>query len=144
MPESDGSKPGSKADPKVSPKVASPPAAGQPDQKATGRVVHDDRGNAVWDWIVETGRIFIGNTSRLLQKLDAPELKIEDTQPELRLESERDPGGGYDPYGRSAGGGKSGTRSASPTTGGGGTKPSQGGGYDPYSREVPRKPGRKP
>ena len=98
MPNSVGTKPGSKADPKSSPKADSH-ASGQPgDRKATGRVVHDERGNAVWDWIVETGRIFMGNTSRLLKKLEAPELKIDDTPPELRLESERDAGGGYDPY----------------------------------------------
>src|SRR5690348_4041526 len=98
MPDSDGSKPGSKADTKPGPK-ADPDPTGQPGKpQAAGRIVHDARGNAVWDWIVETGRIFVGNTSRLLKKLEAPELTIEDTQPELRLESDRDPGGGYDPY----------------------------------------------
>ena len=66
---------------------------------ARGRVVHDERGNAVWDWVKETSRIAIESTSRLLRKLEMPELKVEDTKDEeLRIESDRDPGGGYDPY----------------------------------------------
>ena len=64
-----------------------------------GRIVHDERGNAVWDWLKETGRIAIESTSRLLRKLEIPEMKVEDkTDEELRLESDRDRGGGYDPY----------------------------------------------
>jgi hypothetical protein len=65
---------------------------------ASGRVVHDQRGNAVWDWLKETGRNAIESTSRLLRKLEAPELKMEDKKDEeLRLTDE-DAGGGYDPY----------------------------------------------
>ena len=65
----------------------------------TGRVVHDERGNAVWDWVKQTSRICIESTSRLLRKLESPELKVEEEKDqELRLESDRDPGGGYDPY----------------------------------------------
>ena len=66
-----------------------------------GKVVHDERGNAVWDWLKQTGRMAIESTSRLLKKLEAPELKVEDTQDnELRLmpDGKSDPGGGYDPY----------------------------------------------
>lgn len=70
--------------------------------KATGRVVHDSRGNAVWDWVKETGRIAIESTSRLLKKLEISELKMEEkTDQSLRLESDRDSGGGYDPYNQS-------------------------------------------
>ena len=73
----------------------------------SGRIVHDERGNAVWDWIKETSRIAIDSTSRLLKRLEVPELKVEDTQKnnELSLESDRDAGGGYNPYGGSASGG---------------------------------------
>jgi hypothetical protein len=63
--------------------------------------VHDSRGNAVWDWLKESGRIAIESTSRLLRKLEISELKVEDKKDEeLRLDSdsERDAGGGYDPY----------------------------------------------
>ncbi len=70
-----------------------------PKEDGRGRVVHDERGNAVWDWLKETSRIAIESTSRLLRKLEMPELKVEDSKDEeLRIESDRDPGGGYDPY----------------------------------------------
>ncbi len=150
MRDSDRRKPGSKpgASPPDKPargttqtdKPSASPA--QPGHKA-GRIVHDERGNAVWDWVVETGRIFIGSTSRLLRKLEAPELKIEETgESELRLESDRDSGGGYDPYGGSS---PTRTRSTSGSRGPGAssTKPCEGGGYDPYSTSGTRKPGRK-
>jgi hypothetical protein len=79
------------------------PLKGSPGSTAkttpSGRVVHDDRGNAVWDWLKETSRIAIESTSRLLKKLEVPELRMEEEKDnELRLESDRDPGGGYDPY----------------------------------------------
>ena len=74
-------------------------AAPTPKGGSQGRVVHDERGNAVWDWLKETGRIAMESTSRLLRKLEIPEMKIEDKKDEeLRLESDRDHGGGYDPY----------------------------------------------
>lgn len=58
----------------------------------------------MWDWLKETGRIAIESTSRLLRKLEMPELKVEDKQDEeLRIESDRDPGGGYDPYNQPVG-----------------------------------------
>lgn len=99
-----------------------------PDQFAgkSGRVIHDERGNAVWDWLKETSRIAIDSTSRLLKRLEVPELKVEDTQPnnELSLEADRDAGGGYDPYGGSTSGKGSASRGSS------------GGGYDPYGRST--------
>ncbi len=76
-------------------------ARGTPAPNATGKVVHDERGNAVWDWLKQTSRIAIESTSRLLKRLEAPELKVEDTQNnELRLmpDGKSAPGGGYDPY----------------------------------------------
>jgi hypothetical protein len=73
----------------------------QPTQPAgrSGRVVHDARGNAVWDFLKETSRIAIESTSRLLRRLEAPELKVEDPKDEeLRLVDDKCAGGGYDPY----------------------------------------------
>jgi hypothetical protein len=77
---------------------ATAPGKVAPDSPS-GRVVHDDRGNAMWDWLKDAGRIAIESTSRLLRKLEIPELKVQDEKDdELRLESDRDAGGGYDPY----------------------------------------------
>jgi len=74
------------------------------DDGATGRVVHDSRGNAVWQWVKDTGRHAIESTSALLKKLEVPELKVEDHKDdELRLEDDVDAGGGYDPYGTRVG-----------------------------------------
>ena len=79
--------------------AAAAPMAPAPEQRGAGRIVHDERGNAVWDWLKETSRIAIESTSRLLKRLEVPELKVEgDKDEELRVESDRDAGGGYDPY----------------------------------------------
>jgi len=88
------------------PKPAAPGAAaaagasGKPATPArSGRVVHDERGNAVWDFLATTSRIALEATSRLLKKLEAPELKIEDSKDEeLRIMPEPGSGSGYDPY----------------------------------------------
>jgi hypothetical protein len=84
---------GQSARPRATP---APPAK---DTRPTGKVVHDDRGNAVWEFIAQTSRICIEATSRLLKKLETPELKIEDSQDEeLRILPEPTKGAGYDPY----------------------------------------------
>lgn len=65
-----------------------------------GRVRHDDRGVAVWDWAVATGEFCTLSTTVALKKLEVADLKIEDHKPaELKLEvSGRDKAGGFDPY----------------------------------------------
>jgi len=69
------------------------------EDRGAGRIKHDERGNAVWDWLKETGRFCVESTSALLRRLEVPELKVEGEKDEgLRLESDRDRGGGYDPY----------------------------------------------
>ena len=70
-------------------------------QSATGKVVYDERGNAVWDWLKQTGRNAIESTTRLLRKLEAPELKVEQPEEEeLRIQPDSGTcsGGGGDPY----------------------------------------------
>jgi hypothetical protein len=166
-----GSRPGGGVPPARSAAAGEKPQADATDTYSgrSGRVVHDERGNAVWDWIKETSRIAIDSTSRLLKRLEVPELKVEDTQKnnELSLEADRDAGGGYNPYGGSNSGGKTaaprggagfagsrGATSGSPGSGAtrsGGTANTRasgnsganvGGGYDPYGKGVTRKPGR--
>jgi hypothetical protein len=104
-----GSGPGAPAPSVPSPAASANPAAPKDEfDGKSGRIVHDERGNAVWDWIKETSRIAIDSTSRLLKRLEVPELKMEDTQKnnELSIEADRDAGGGYNPYGGSTSGGK--------------------------------------
>lgn len=93
----------------VKPASATSKPAAPSDKPATensgGRVVHDARGNAVWQWVKDTGRAAIESTSMLLKKLEVPELKVEDQKEdnELKLEDDVDQGGGYDPYGTRVG-----------------------------------------
>jgi hypothetical protein len=65
----------------------------QPPPEGPGRVVHDARGNAVWNW---SGRIDNDSTTHLLRKLDSPELALaDDAFPQAR-ETPAVPG--IDPY----------------------------------------------
>ena len=69
-------------------------------QSEAGRVVHDSRGNAVWNWMKETGRFCIESTSSLLRRLEVPGLKMDDEndKKDSELTIENDGGAGYDPY----------------------------------------------
>ena len=63
-----------------------------------GRVQHDARGNAVWQWAVSTSASALESTSTLLRRLEAPELSLEGDQP-LELESKHSGGNPYDRVG---------------------------------------------
>jgi hypothetical protein len=79
----------------------------------SGGVKHDDRGNAIWQWAVDSGKFALDSTSRLLKRLEVPDLKIEDhAAPAEPKATEKpgpgkhpaamqkvDPKAGYDPYG---------------------------------------------
>jgi hypothetical protein len=71
-----------------------------PSSKPSGRVRHDERGVAVWDWAVASGEFATLSTTRALKKLEVADLQIEDHKPAaLRLETTgRDKAGGFDPY----------------------------------------------
>jgi hypothetical protein len=84
--------------------ASTPPAPSAADllsslERGAGRVRHDERGNAIWEWVKETGRFCVSSTSVLLRRLEVPELKLEG-EDELRAGSQasRDKGDGYDPY----------------------------------------------
>ena len=70
--------------------------------RPSGRVRHDERGMAVWDWAVASGEYQTLSATRAMKKLGIADLKIEDTRrdaPALSLEKAgRDKGGGFDPY----------------------------------------------
>jgi len=73
----------------------------RPDDRPSGRVRHDERGMAVWDWAVASGEFATMSATRALKKLSIDDLKLADTShtPELAIEkSGRDQGGGGDPY----------------------------------------------
>jgi len=71
-----------------------------PSSGPSGRVRHDERGVAVWDWAVASGEFATLSTTLALRKLEVADLKIEDHKPaELKLETTgRDKAGGFDPY----------------------------------------------
>jgi hypothetical protein len=85
----DAQKPAQPAPPPVSPAPA-------------GRVRHDERGMAVWDWAAGAGDTAALSATNLLRKLEVPSLSIEETQRSRKTVS-RDAGGGGDPYNRRSG-----------------------------------------
>jgi len=64
--------------------------------RPSGKVTHDSRGTAIWDWAVATGVLAKKSFSDLLSTLDEPGA--------LNLESETKPARDWsgDPYNRSA------------------------------------------
>jgi hypothetical protein len=71
-----------------------------------GRIVHDERGNAVWNWSNGNNRTGIGSTSQMLRQLDLTNLQVEDDAPcgkapQVKPRGSGD-GPGYDPYDRTA------------------------------------------
>jgi len=66
-----------------------------------GRVRHDERGMAVWDWAAAAGETAALSATNVMRKLDVTGLSIEQTQTSLKaMEAPpaRDTGGGNDPY----------------------------------------------
>jgi hypothetical protein len=72
------------------------------DDRPAGRVRHDERGMAVWDWAVASGEFQALSATRAMKKLEVADLQIAETRrdmPQLSLEKAgRDVGGGFDPY----------------------------------------------
>jgi hypothetical protein len=66
----------------------------------SGRVRHDERGRAVWDWAVATGEFAKLSATNVMRKLEVGELSIEETQRAIKAMKPigRDQGGGGDPY----------------------------------------------
>ena len=64
----------------------------------SGRVRHDDRGAAVWDWALESGVFNALSSSALLRRLDVADLKVQESNGLALAIAGRDAGGGGDPY----------------------------------------------
>ena len=91
----DRSKPSSKSGP------AGGGASRDADERPTGRVKFDDRGNAVWEWQVETGSFGLDVSTARLQKLEHPALSLAEDAPSPVETVRSNPLGtkkGYDPY----------------------------------------------
>ena len=59
-------------------------------RQPSGRIVHDERGNAVWKWFGDNSAT--GYTSPVLENINPLDLKVEGRSRVF------DAGGGYDPY----------------------------------------------
>ncbi len=109
------------SDPKDRNPPRSPPAPpSADDSKRSGRAGVDERGNSVWEWQLETGVYSRDISTQKLRKLDLGDLSIAETASHERPaglgekgkdkgtdEPKRElPGGGFNPYDNSSGGGE--------------------------------------
>jgi hypothetical protein len=67
--------------------MAEPPGKSADPAPASGKVTRDARGNAVWSWVTETGKVAIDSTSRLLKRLDASDLKLEGSEDDQKADA---------------------------------------------------------
>jgi hypothetical protein len=72
-------------------------------RQPVGRIVHDDRGNAIWKWGGDTDTSTTGTTSGILKHFDPNDLQVEGQGSASRGSGGNrtrvpDAGGGYDPY----------------------------------------------
>lgn len=102
------------------PRDKPPPSPAGGDAKRSGRTGVDERGNTVWEWQLETGVYSRDISTQKLRKLDLGDLSIAETashQRPARLGNDKGapqhpqkrlPGGGFNPYDSSSGGGEAG------------------------------------
>ena len=83
-------------------RTQTPDSAPEPPRERgpAGRVRHDERGMAVWDWAAASGETAALSATNVMRKLDVSELSIEQTQRSLKaMQAPTGAGaGGGDPY----------------------------------------------
>ena len=62
-----------------------------------GRIVHDSRGNAVWNWNKGNDSSSTASTSKMLKKLELADLRVEDDTPAPEQAGTKKKGSGYGP-----------------------------------------------
>lgn len=67
------------------------PADGSSPERTPGKVTHDSRGNAVWDWDIETGVLARKSVEELLTTLDTPGVLSLDAEPDRASNWSGDP-----------------------------------------------------
>jgi hypothetical protein len=67
------------------------PAEATMPERMPGKVTHDARGNAVWDWDIATGVLAHKSVKELLTHLDAPGALTLDGEPEVQGDWSGDP-----------------------------------------------------
>jgi hypothetical protein len=65
-------------------------------RQPSGRIVHDERGNAVWKWFGDNSPTVY--TSPVLENIDPLDLQVEGQGGGFGRHRVLDAGGGYDPY----------------------------------------------
>jgi hypothetical protein len=68
------------------------------EREPVGRIIHDERGNAIWKWFGDTSSSGTGTGSGVLKHLNPDDLEVEGQADEAITSRTLDPGGGYDPY----------------------------------------------
>ena len=84
-------------------RTQTPDSAPEPPRERgpAGRVRHDERGMAVWDWAAASGETAALSATNVMRKLDVSELSIEQTQRSLKaMQPPTGAGAGGDPYNR--------------------------------------------
>jgi hypothetical protein len=66
---------------------------GEAPAQAPGKVIHDPRGNAIWDWALETTEFAKATMTGLIRRLECPPLTLE-------LDTMQPGGWSGDPYNR--------------------------------------------
>ena len=100
--------------------------------KNPGGVRHDSRGNAVWQWAVDSGKQALDSTSRLLKRLEVPGLKLEGDTSE-----NKQPGAAAQSADQGMGQSKGQSKGKSIGTS---AKPGREAGYNPYGASRPTAP----